>query len=130
MLGFFKMQGVQLSAAVMAGAIMGSSPAHATTGGGSDFSTIAENIVTSIQDLPSLITGLAYLVGIVLAVLGILKIKDHVENPNNAPLKEGAIRIAAGGALFALPIITDAMLSTIGTGTGVSTPTMNSITFN
>ena len=92
-----------------------SSAAHATTTGSSDtnFSSIARNITTSIQDLPGMLSAVAYLFGILIGVLGIMKIKDHVENPTQTPLKDGAIRLAAGGALFALPIVYQAMLSTI-----------------
>jgi hypothetical protein len=70
--------------------------------------------------------------GIMLGVLGILKIKDHVENPQQTPLKDGAIRLAAGGGLFALPIIYSAMKSTIdaGHGGGVTVATLNTIDFN
>ena len=92
-----------------------SSAAHATTTASSDtnFSSIARNITTSIQDLPGMLSAVAYLFGILIGVLGIMKIKDHVENPTQTPLKDGAIRLAAGGALFALPIVYQAMLSTI-----------------
>ena len=84
---------VKMGAAMVAGAMLVSAtPAHANT-----FSTIAENIVTSIEDLPGLLTGVSYMFGILLGVLGILKVKDHVENPSQTPLKEGAIRLAAGG---------------------------------
>lgn len=81
-----------------------------------NFSKIAENINVSISSLPGLLSALAYLFGLVLGVLGIMKIKDHVENPGQTPLKDGAIRLAAGGALFALPIIFEAMFNTVGTG--------------
>ncbi len=106
--------------------------AHAQSSGGSTFSTIAENINTSFEDLPGLITGLSYLAGTGLGVLGIMKIKDHVENPTQTPLKEGAIRLVAGGALFALPIIYDAMFTTIDAGTGgdVGAAGLNKVQFN
>lgn len=81
--------------------------------GNNDFSKIAENMTTSISSIPGLLTALAYLFGLLLAVLGVMKIKDHVENPTNTPLKDGAIRLGAGGALFALPIMLDAMLATL-----------------
>jgi hypothetical protein len=68
--------------------------------------------------------------GILLGVLGILKIKDHVENPNQTPLKDGAIRLAAGGGLFALPIIYEAMFQTVGTGANVTAAQLNSVSFN
>ena len=94
---------------------------------GSTFSTIAGNITTSISSLPGLLSGLSYMMGMLLCVLGILKIKDHVENPGNAPLKDGAIRLAAGGGLFAIPIISQAALNTIGTDTSVDVPVLNNV---
>lgn len=84
--------------------------------GGNNFSTIVGNIDTSVSSVPGLITGVAYMMGIMLGVLGVLKIKDHVENPGQTKLQEGAIRLAAGGGLFALPMVYEAMRNTIGTG--------------
>lgn len=78
-----------------------------------DFSTVATSITNSIASLPGMLTAIAYVFGILIGVLGILKIKDHVENPGNTPLKDGAIRLAAGGALFALPMIYEAMFNTV-----------------
>ena len=96
-----------------------------------DFSDIAQNITTSIQDLPGLITGLSYLAGTMFGVLGILKIKDHVENPTQTQLKDGAIRLAAGGGLFALPIIYEAMFETVGSnGANVTAAQLNTVGFN
>ncbi len=115
-----KIIGVQAS--VVAGFIIGSSPAYATGTGGNNFSDIARNITTSMAELPGLITGIGYLLGILLGVMGILKIKDHVENPTQTPLKDGAIRLASGGALFALPIVLESMSNTIGMSSYVIAP--------
>lgn len=112
----FKMinrKSLQFAAAVYVGVAFGAQDANAA-GGGNDFSQIAENITTSIASVPGMLTGLSYMLGILLGVLGVLKIKDHVENPSGAPLKEGAVRLAAGGGLFALPIVYEAMLNTVG----------------
>ncbi len=84
--------------------------------GSNNLTKISDNIGLSIAGLPGMIAGIAYLIGLLLGVLGILKIKDHVENPTQTPLKDGAVRIAAGGALFALPIVMESMLGTIGDG--------------
>lgn len=119
--------GMKMGAAATAGYLVASSPAYAA---GQDFSTIAENIITSIADLPGLLTGVSYMFGILLGVLGILKIKDHVENPSQTPLKDGAIRLAAGGGLFALPIVFEAMFSTIGEGNTVDAAELNAVEFN
>ncbi|MCB9991007.1 MAG: hypothetical protein H6867_06465 [Rhodospirillales bacterium] len=96
-----------------------------------DFSDIAENITDSIAMVPGLLTGIAYMFGLLLGVLGVLKVKDHVENPGQTPLKDGAIRMASGGALFALPIVYEAMSNTIGsTSNAVSPATLSPVTFN
>lgn len=100
--------------------------------GTTNFGTIAENITGSIANLPGLLSALSYMFGILLGVLGIMKIKDHVENPQQTPLKDGAIRLAAGGALFALPIIYDAMFTTLDkgdAGVGASTAKLNAVEF-
>ena len=94
-----------------------------------NFNSIAGNIVSSISNLPTLLSALAYMFGLLLAVLGIMKIKDHVENPGQTPLKDGAIRLLAGGGLFALPIILDAMKATVGSGSGVVQASMSAMSF-
>lgn len=122
-----KSMNYKLGAAMTLGLIAASDNAHAAAG--NNFSNIAENISKSISDLPGLLAALAYLFGILLAVLGIMKIKDHVENPSNTPLKDGAIRLLAGGALFAIPIISEAMFSTVGTGAAQSAAKLKSAKF-
>ncbi len=112
MMNFLKNKSLQVSAAVFTGLVSGVQNADAATG--RDFTDISQNITGSIEGLPGLLTGVSYMMGILLGVLGILKIKDHVENPGNTPLQHGAIRLAAGGGLFALPIVYEAMQSTIG----------------
>jgi hypothetical protein len=130
MLNKLKTSYYKLGAAMTAGILLTSSgDAHAAAAGNT-FSSIAKNINTSIQDLPGLLTGLSYMFGILLGVLGVMKIKDHVENPSQTPLKDGAIRLAAGGALFALPIIFEAMFQTVGTGANANAAQLNKIQFN
>jgi hypothetical protein len=116
----------KLGAAMTAGMLATS----ATEAQANNFGNIAGNITNSIASLPGLLTGLSYLFGILLAVLGIMKIKDHVENPSQTPLKDGAIRLAAGGALFALPIVFEAMYQTVGVGVASSTAQINKVSFN
>jgi hypothetical protein len=66
-----------------------------------------------------------------MGVLGVIKIKDHVENPTQTPMKDGAVRLAAGGALFALPIMFEAMSNTIGaTNVNTGAATLKQATFN
>lgn len=126
MTNLMRNKSLQMSAAFVAGYMMTTAPAYA---GNNNFSSIASNIVASIANLPSLLSALSYMFGIMLGVLGIMKIKDHVENPGQTPLKDGAIRLAAGGALLALPIIFESMFNTIGVGAGASTASVTSIEF-
>ena len=92
----------------------GVTPVTTTTYTDQSFSTIFERITTSFGGLPGLISMAAYIMGIVFAIGGILKIKDHVENPGQTELKSGAIRLVIGGALFALPFVMGVMTATVG----------------
>ncbi len=104
---------------------------EAGAGTGNSFSSIARNINASIEELPGLLTSFSYLIGIFMGVMGIIKIKDHVENPTQTPIKDGAIRLAAGGALLSLPIVFESMLNTIGTtGVLVEAPAISKVEFN
>ena len=128
MMNIVRKASLHASAAIFAGMLGGVESAFATTTAtGSDFSTISGNISKSISSLPGLLSGVSYMLGILLGVLGILKIKDDVENPGNAPLSHGAIRLAAGGGLFALPIVYEAMQTTIGDGTGPTVETLKGV---
>ncbi len=70
-----------------------------------------------------MIQTVAYVGGIGLGVAGIFKLKSHVDNPGQTPMKDGLIRLGAGGGLLALPYLTTAMMGSItnaGPNTGVS----------
>jgi len=116
-----------MGAAITVG-MLASSEAHAAN----NFGSIAGNINTSISSLPGLVAAIAYLAGLLLAVLGVMKIKDHVENPSQTPLKDGAIRLLAGGMLFGLPILLEAMTETLNSGNtsvGASASNLRSVAF-
>lgn len=85
-----------------------------------DFNAILASIVGSLSAVPALITAAAYMLGVVLGVQGLLKLKDHVENPDQNPVKEGLVRIIIGGAFFAIPTIFTAMASMISDGATTS----------
>ncbi len=133
MIKFIKEQSLRVSAVAIA-TIMINTEAYAqatnpTNQSDTTFSTISDNITTSIAGLPGLLAGVSYMIGILLGVLGILKIKDHVENPTSVKLQEGAIRLVAGGGLFALPIVFEAMQGSVGAdGAGPEAITINSVT--
>ncbi len=110
---FIKNQSLKFSSLVVIGVMAGAEEAAATN----TFNTIAGNAMTATGSVPGLVTGVSYMVGILLAVLGVLKIKDHVENPGQTPLKDGIARLTIGGGLFAVPIVTESMSSLLDAGT-------------
>lgn len=89
----------------------------AFAGGGTNFSTVADNITTSSAGLPNLISIVAYIAGIGFAVVGVFKLKQHVDQPAQHPMKDGLVRLGCGGALLALPFLIDAMVGTVSAGT-------------
>lgn len=90
------------------------------TGTGTVINDVLENIIDGISNLPGLVTGVAYLLGLVLCVTGIVKVKDHVENPDRVELKEGVARLLIAGALFALPTMFSAIENTITGGVSIT----------
>ena len=89
--------------------------------GGDTIGSVMCNTVESSADLPFLLSGIAYLAGLVLAVMAVLKLKDHVLNPNQTPLSESMKRFLAGGGFFALPIVIEAAYNTVADGLGEHT---------
>lgn len=124
----FKQHMMASAAATFIGLVSGVESAFAA---GTNFNKIVDNMETSISGIPGLISGVSYMMGILLGVLGILKIKDHVENPGQTKLQDGAIRLAAGGGLFAMPIVYEAMRNTIGDQAAVvEAPAVKAITLD
>lgn len=95
--------------------------------GGDTMGSVMCNVVDSSYNLPSVIAGFAYMFGLVLAFWGILKLKEHVINPNQTPLSDALKRFIAGGAFFALPIMTEAVYTTVADGIA---PSVSSSGFN
>lgn len=106
------------------GAIINIASGGGGTAGG--INDIMSNIILSTDSLPGIVTGVAYLLGLLACVVGILKVRDHVENQEQTPLREGVIRLLIGGALFAIPTVYEAVETTITGGVGIGT-TINTI---
>ncbi len=63
------------------------------------------NAMLNSTAFPTFMNAVAYLLGLVLGLWGILKIRDHVIEPSKTALSEGVMRLIAGGAFFSLPYI-------------------------
>ncbi len=65
---------------------------------------------------PAFLTAISYLFGLVMGVWGVLKIRDHVLNPQQTGVFEGISRLMAGGAFFALPVLIEVFRNTLTNG--------------
>lgn len=82
-----------------------------------DVNTVLTTILDSISNLPHFITAMAYLLAVYMGFIGLLKLKDYIEDPERSPAKEAIIRFFIGGLLFALPWVYTVMANAI-TGEG------------
>jgi hypothetical protein len=105
----------KLAAAATAGALMAES-SDAFAGQATDLSKAAANVATAVSGTVVLISTLAYIAGAGLALAGIFKLKQHVDNPAQAPMKDALIRLACGGMFLALPFMMRIMQGSISNG--------------
>ena len=75
--------------------------------GGPDIGGVLDNLRTSIERVPNILTTIAFVSGLFLAVNGVLKLKNHVDNPAQFPISDGIKRLIAGGAFLGLPVTTN-----------------------
>ena len=75
-------------------------PAFALTAGG-----VFNSLSAQATSANKMVTIVAFIIGVILAIVGILKLKAHTANPNDpsAKMSTGFILIFAGAALVALP---------------------------
>ncbi len=78
-----------------------------------DLNQVAENITVSASSLPGLMAGIAYLSGVLIAVTGIFKTIEHVTSPTQTALRIPVSRFLIGGGLFSLPMVIEAVVTTI-----------------
>lgn len=68
-----------------------------------DMRATTKSLVESLQDMPTIVSGLAYLAGGVMVLGGANKLKMHAENPMQTPMSHGIVRIGVGGVIAGLP---------------------------
>jgi hypothetical protein len=88
-------------------------------------STLGDVIMRVTDDstltLPGVFTGFSYMMGLIMGFTGIMKLKEHVENPNQVQFMDCVKRFVAGGMFFALPYVIDVVRATIeGDGSEVA----------
>lgn len=80
--------------------------------------TMTNNIVTASSGFNNLISTVCWIGGAGLGVAGIFKLKQHVDNPGQTPMKDGLVRLGCGGGLLAFPFIESAMSGSIADSSG------------
>jgi hypothetical protein len=85
-----------------------------------DISDIGRYITASLQDTPALVSGFAYLLGILFGVIAILKTKGHVEDPRSTKLWEPLAYGLVAGMMLALPTVIEMVINTIAGDAGNS----------
>ncbi len=73
--------------------------------GSGKLSDVVCTTMLAIGGLPAFLTGISYLIGLAFGFWGIMKIRDHVNNPTQVALSEGIMRLMACGAFLALPVV-------------------------
>ena len=125
MLKSYKKTTAFMSAALMTGVI--SKVAHAQGDFESYTDTLSDNVSSPFANT---IAFICYMGGFVLAALGVVGLKQHVENPGNAPMKNALAKLGFGGMLMVLPPAVSAMQGTAvdtNTTTGLETFTVESL---
>lgn len=110
---YFGIVGAKFSAFLIAGALVSSLPRDALA---TDLAVMANSTGSNVAAFPKLISAACYVSGAALVGTGVMKVKQHVDNPQT-PLREGLVRLAAGGVLVAAPAMTAVMTNTSGVET-------------
>lgn len=100
--------------------IIANTSAYAVSGIGG----VAASVTSNLADIAKLITAASYVGGMAFVVAGIMKLKQHKDNPTQVPISTGIVFIFIGSALIFLPTIFTVTGSTLfgasGTVAGVS----------
>jgi hypothetical protein len=87
--------------------------AHATA-----ITDMTQSTGAQVATFPKLISAACYVGGAAFVGTGVMKVKQHVDNPGQTPLREGLVRLGAGGVLVAAPALTSVMQTSSGVGSG------------
>ena len=106
-----------LAAAVVAAVALTPELAHAN-----GIQGMGDQLKTQIGSLTDLIGAASFIVGLVFGASGLMKFKQHSENPQGTPLSHAMVRLLVAGALIALPAVLGTSVGTLfATGKDSST---------
>ena len=112
-------KGMIFAVALAAGfAVVAPDLAHANNGG---ILGMGDQLRNQIGSLTDLVGAVAFVVGLVFGASGLLKFKQHSENPQGTPLSHAMVRLLVAGGLIALPAILGTSIGTLFGGTTTTT---------
>ena len=82
---------------------------------------MADEAAGDLQTVPGLIAIAFYIIGAAIVGFGLLKLKRHVDHPQQTTIGSGLIAILIGVALIAAPAIINALGATFGVDGGSHT---------
>ena len=82
---------------------------------------MADKAAADLDAVPALLAIGFYIVGAAVAGFGLLKLKRHVDHPQQTTLGSGLIAILIGVALIAAPAVINGLGDTFGLGGAVQT---------
>lgn len=77
--------------------------ADATTAGEGSLGSVAATITGSMTNVAKLITATSYVAGVGFALMGMLKLKAHKDNPTQVPLSQPIVLLCIAAGLVFLP---------------------------
>ena len=101
---------------LLASQVLRTSPALAVSLG-----DMADKAAADLDAVPGLLAIGFYIVGAAVAGFGLLKLKRHVDHPQQTTLGSGLIAILIGVALIAAPAVINGLSDTFGLGGAVQT---------
>ena len=100
----FSAAAVVTGLSLMALTALAAAPAHAISLG-----EMASAAAADIERLPLLISITLYVLGVIIAAFGLLRLKRHVDHPSQTTISSGLIALIIGAALIATPSVINAV---------------------
>ncbi|GAB5389571.1 MAG: hypothetical protein Alpg2KO_25390 [Alphaproteobacteria bacterium] len=71
---------------------------------------VAQTLMDQLGSIAALISALAFVLGLGLGASGLMKFRQHSDNPNAVPISQPLVRIVIGAMLIALPAVIGTMM--------------------
>jgi len=78
-------------------------------------------LTSEVSTVPQFVSAIFWVGGAVMMGAGILKLKEHAENPTQTPVRQGVARLAVGAALLTIPFFAQFAYNTLSAGNGAAT---------